>query len=95
MWGEITVKDHGVTIVKFKAVAELIDGELESDETEEFVVVIDKKGPEITYKNETNEENGSSEEIENSLKTSLFNIFLPFISTTYFFKDVLVRCEIF
>ena len=65
IWGEITIKDHGKTIVKFRSVAELIDGELISDETEEFVVVIDKKGPEITYKNETNEENGSEEAIEN------------------------------
>ena len=64
VWGQLIVKEDGVTIVKFRTVAELIDGELISDETKEAIVKIDKKGPNVAYKNENDGQNGSTKEIE-------------------------------
>ena len=65
IFGQVIVDRHGKTVVKFRSIAELLDGELVSDETDEFTVVIDKKGPDITFKNENDGKNGSEEEIEN------------------------------
>ncbi len=72
--GKITIKDEGKTVVKFRSIAKLLDVteegkeakevELISEETEEYVVIIDKEGPKVTYENTENGENGSKESIE-------------------------------
>ena len=72
--GKITIKDEGKTVVKFRSIAKLLDvteegkeaqeTELISEETEEYVVIIDKEGPKVTYENTENGENGSKESIE-------------------------------
>jgi len=72
--GKITIKDEGKTVVKFRSIAKLLDVteegkeakevELISEETEEYVVTIDKEGPKVTYENTENGENGSKESIE-------------------------------
>lgn len=62
--GKATFNSYGVTIVKFRAIAKLKDGTLTSEESEEFVVNTDNKGPEVTFSNYENGENGSKENIK-------------------------------
>ena len=58
--GKVTISEEGITNVRIKAVAVLVDGSLESEESEEIIVRIDKTGPSVTFSNYNNGENGNS-----------------------------------
>lgn len=65
--GKIKINQHGKTIVKFRSVAELLDGTLISEETKQFVVNIDNKGPEVTFANYWDGQNGSTNLVQKIL----------------------------
>lgn len=57
--GELVISEEGTYLVKFRAVAELLDGTLVSKETQNLVVIIDKSGPEFEFANYETGENGT------------------------------------
>lgn len=63
----IEIAEEGDKLVKIKAVAELLDGTLESQETEQIAVKIDKTGPSVTFSNYENGENGSNQVMKSIL----------------------------
>lgn len=63
--GVAKITEHGRTVVKFRSISELEDGTLLSQETEEFTVVIDKKGPKVTFANCDDGGNGQTQGIQN------------------------------
>ena len=56
----VLIQDEGIIVIKMKAVAELLDGNLESEESDKIVIRIDKKGPEATFANYETGENGTN-----------------------------------
>ena len=56
--GELLLQENMAVLVKVKAVAELLDGRNESEESEIITVKIDKIGPNVEFANHQNGENG-------------------------------------
>ena len=65
--GELNIEDEGTYLIKFRAVAELLDGTLVSEETENVIVIIDKTGPKFEFANYETGENGTSSYVKNIL----------------------------
>jgi len=65
--GKVTISEEGITNVKIKAVAVLLDGSLESEESDEIIVKIDKTGPSVTFSNYDDGENGREKLTESIL----------------------------
>lgn len=63
----IVIEEDGIILVKMKAVAELLDGELESEESNSVIIRIDKKGPDCTFANYETGENGTTEYVKEIL----------------------------
>ena len=58
--GKFIISEHGKTIVKVRGISQLTDGTIVGEESQELIVNIDKKGPQITFSNIENGSNGDS-----------------------------------
>lgn len=65
--GEVTLKEHGNYLVKYRAVSELLDGTLMSEETVALRVRMDKKPPEVTFANYQDGKDGMPTFVESIL----------------------------
>lgn len=63
----VVISKEGNNIVKVKAIAELLDGILESEESNQVTVRIDTKGPECTFANYKTGENGTTQYVKDIL----------------------------
>lgn len=65
--GEITLTEEGNYLVKVRAVAELLDGTLESEETDEIAIRIDHTGPAFTFANYDNGQDGTNNYVKKAM----------------------------
>lgn len=65
--GEVTLKEHGNYLVKWRAISELLDGNLISEESGAIQVRIDKKPPEVTFANYQDGKDGMPTFVESIL----------------------------
>jgi len=68
--GEFTITQEGNYLVKVRAVAQLLDGTLESDETDEIAIRIDRTGPSFTFANYDDGQDG----VNNYIKKAMVRI---------------------
>lgn len=65
--GKTKISESGNFMIKFRSVAEVLDGELISEETDIINVNIDKKVPKISFANYLDGKNGSEEYVQKIL----------------------------